>query len=168
MEQNNNTLDDLSEEIYRISQEVPIASIIAIYTTDEVITEYLHKEWNRSESTRAGFRILNILTKNHGFMRFTDMSKKVFRSKCAVSRVVNNLERSGLVRREGVSNDRREKRITITKKGIEYIATTMHQRRIISKQIMSCLNENEMELLISLLKRIRKYIQDKYLVSNIY
>ncbi len=89
------------------------------------------------------------------------MSKKVFRSKCAVSRVVDNLEKAGLVRREQVSNDRREKRISITEKGIEYIEKTMHQRRIISKQIMSCLNEKEMEQLISSLKKIRKHIQGK-------
>ncbi|MBN2401543.1 MAG: MarR family transcriptional regulator [Spirochaetes bacterium] len=161
-DKNENKLAVLSEQINKISKEVPIASVIAIITTDEVIADYLHREWERNESTRAGFRILNILTKNGGFMRFTDMSKKVFRSKCAVSRVVDNLEKTGLVKREMVNDDRREKRIIITKKGIEHIEETMLQRRQISKHIMSCLNEKEMETLISLLKRIRKHIQEKY------
>jgi DNA-binding MarR family transcriptional regulator len=154
-------LEALSEEINRISQEMSISSVIAITVTDEVILDYLHREWNRTESTRAGFRILNILIKNNGFMRFTDMSKKVFRSKCAVSRVVDNLEKAGLVIREQVSNDRREKRISITEKGIEYIDATMHQRREISKHIMEGITEKEIKDLISTLKKIRKNIQLK-------
>ncbi len=158
-------LKALSREINRISQEVQMASVIAINSTEEIIADFQKREWNRTESTRAGFRILNILTKYGGHMRFTDISKKVFRSKCAVSRVINNLEKARLVKREQVSKDRREKRISITEKGIEYIDATMHQRRLIGRQIMSCLNEKEMEQLIYLLKTIRKHIQNNFPVK---
>jgi DNA-binding MarR family transcriptional regulator len=159
---NKTKINALSEVIKGISHEIQMDSIITIRTTDEVILDYLRREWDRNESTMAGFRILNILTKNDGYMRFTDMSKKVFRSKCAVSRVVDNLEKAGLVRREQISNDRREKLISITEKGIEYIEATMLQRRQISKKIMSCLTDKEMEQLTSSLKKIRKHIQQNY------
>lgn len=153
----------LSKEIDRMSKKIPINSVVAIIATAEVINEYLRREWRRSDSTQARFRILNALTRNGGSMRFTDMSKKIFRSKCAVTRTVDNLEKAGLVRRELVDGDRREKRITITEKGIEFIDKTMHQRRVISNEIMSELNEKKMRELINLLRHVRRHVRDLFM-----
>jgi DNA-binding MarR family transcriptional regulator len=99
-------------------------------------------------------------------MRFTDVSKKVFRSKCAVTRAVDNLEKAGLVKRKLMDEDRREKRVAITEKGVEFIDQTMHQRRLISSEIMSDLNENNMNELISLLRHVRRHVRSLFRESD--
>jgi len=156
----------LSREIGKISKEIPISCVVAIIATAEVINEYLRRDWRRSGSTQAGFRILNTLTRNGGSMRFTDLSKKVFRSKCAVTRAVDNLEKAGLVKRKPMDEDRREKRVAITEKGVEFIDQTMHQRRLISSEIMSGLNEKKMNELISLLRHVRRHVRSLFRESD--
>ena len=150
----------LSKELSLILKETPINSVVSIIATADVIAEYLRKELRRSESTQAQFRLLNILIKRNGSARLTDISTMVFRSKCAVTRVVDNLEKARLVKRESTSDDRREKIVTITERGIEFIEKTMQQRRIAAGQIMSCLDNGKMTELISLLKQVRSHVRN--------
>jgi DNA-binding MarR family transcriptional regulator len=156
---NGEKIATLSKELSLILKETPINSVVSIIATADVITEYLRKELRRSESTQAQFRLLNILIRKNGSARLTDMSTMIFRSKCAVTRVVDNLEKARLVKREPARGDRREKIITITEKGIEFIEKTMQQRRMAADQIMSCLDKGKMTELIGLLKQVRGHVR---------
>jgi DNA-binding MarR family transcriptional regulator len=156
---NGEKIATLSKELSLILKETPINSVVSIIATADVINQYLREELRRSESTQAQFRLLNILIKNNGSGRLTDMSTMIFRSKCAVTRVVDNLEKARLVKREPASDDRREKIITITEKGIKFIEKTMQQRRMAADEIMSCLDKERMTELIKLLKQVRGHVR---------
>ena len=88
------------------------------------------------------------------------MSTTIFRSKCAVTKAVDNLEKTKLVIREPIGKDRREKLVTITEKGIEFIEKTMQQRRVAANQIMSCLNNEEMVGLANLLGQVKRHVRN--------
>ena len=157
---NEEKIATLSKELSMILKETPINSVVSVIATADVINEYLRKELRRSESTQAQFRLLNILIKGNGSARLTDMSTMLFRSKCAITRVVDNLEKACLVKRDPASGDRREKNITITEKGIEFIEKTMQQRRMAADKIMSCLDKEKMTDLIGLLKQVRGHVRN--------
>jgi DNA-binding MarR family transcriptional regulator len=156
---NGDKIATLSKELSLMLKETPINSVVSIIATADVINQYLRKELRRSESTQAQLRILNNLIKKNGSARLTDMSEILFRSKCAITRVVDNLEKACLVKREPADGDRREKIITITEKGIKFIEKTMQQRRIAADQIMSCLDEDKMAELIGLLEQVRGHVR---------
>jgi DNA-binding MarR family transcriptional regulator len=59
----------------------------------------------------------------------TEIAKRVFRSKHAVTRAIDVLEKDGLVRRGTVRGDRRIRKVNITRKGLELIQANVDDRR---------------------------------------
>jgi DNA-binding MarR family transcriptional regulator len=158
-DQDSERLVSLSKEINELSEEIPTTAIVDIIATAETIDEYIRREWRRSNSTQAKCRILNVLATQGGSLRLTDLSKKVFRTKFAVKRAVDNLVRDGLVKRELIDDGGRAKQITITKKGVQLIEGTMDLRRSMSKEITAALSTKELVQLSKLLRKTRKHVR---------
>lgn len=151
-------IGSLSKEIIVLSKDMRANVLQAVMSTADVALEYLRIELKRSDSSRTRFGILNVLITHDGRMNLTDISRRVFRSKYTVTRVVDKLEKKGLVKRESVLGDRRIKSITITRKGIHFIRKTMPRRKKISDETTSCLDQEQMVTLVNLLKQVRKHL----------
>lgn len=80
------------------------------------------------------------------------------RAKYSTTRVIDTLVKEGLVTREITDGDLRAKKITITKKGIEFIEETMPNRQKITDEVMSCLTRNQMISLMGLLKKLKSHL----------
>jgi DNA-binding MarR family transcriptional regulator len=88
----------------------------------------------------------------------TELSKGVFRSKHAITRAVDSLEKEGLVAREGIGTDRRTRRVAITKEGLDVIKQAMPYRQEVSSTAMSCLSEQQAQEFNAALRQLRKHI----------
>ena len=93
-------------------------------------------------------------------MTSTDIDRRVFRSKHAVTRAIDVLEKDGLVRRGAIHGDRRLRKVNITRRGLKLIAFNMDDRREIGRRAMSCLTQRQSEELRVILKRLRKHLLD--------
>jgi DNA-binding MarR family transcriptional regulator len=98
----------------------------AIFTTFDIIDNYVRLSLQDEEISRAGNSILHILISNGGSMTATEISKLVWRSKYATVRVIDTLERDGYVTRTPPENtgDRRKKIVAITAKGVALFEKT--------------------------------------------
>ena len=93
---------------------------------------------------------------NGGSLSPTDISRKIFRTKYAVTFQIDSLVKMGLVRRRQKNSDRRSKVVTITKKGLELMKlySKRGQNRY-SKDIFSNLDKEEIMALSSIMYKIR-------------
>jgi DNA-binding MarR family transcriptional regulator len=153
------TIDSLAEEIRSQARDLKVYTFLSFVYTTEIIDKYLDIELGGQPITRAGFNILHHLILNDGTMIPTEISKKIWRSKHAVTKVIDTLEKQGLVKRVAGedSGDRRLRRISITRKGLNLVkkATTGSRERI-SQQLFRGLSQEEIELFNKMLKQLRK------------
>ena len=88
----------------------------------------------------------------------TGLSGRALRSKHAITRAIDSLEQQGLVRREGIGEDRRVRKVAITAKGLDVVKKTMADRRELGLRAMSCLGKEETQTFSATLKRLRKHM----------
>ena len=121
-----NKIETLAKKSRKMSLEPAVRAYKAIFTTFDVIDNYVRLSLHDEEVSRAGKSIIHILINNGGSMTATEISKHVWRSKYATIRVIDTLERDGYVTRKqpGNDGDRRKKIVTITEKGVELFEKT--------------------------------------------
>jgi DNA-binding MarR family transcriptional regulator len=151
-------IEPLAAEIREQASELQGEIFLSFSYTADVFNRHLDVELAKRDSSRTRFGILHNLITHGGSMTPTEIAKRVFRSKHAVTRAIDVLEKDGLVRRGAVRGDRRLRRVSITRKGLKLIATNMYDRREMSQQAMSCLNQRQSEELKVILERFRKHL----------
>ena len=126
-----------------------------LYTSD-IINKYLDTQLAHEKVTRAGFGVLHFLVLNGGSMIPTTISKKTARSKYSVTRVVDTLEKLGLVERLSSGGDRRTRRIGITPKGLETVKnSTLATRQALCDDIFRTLTDENIVEMDSILREVR-------------
>lgn len=104
------------------------------------------------------FAVLLLLDGEAGW-RLTDLSERLLVDKSTITRIVDRLERAGLVRREADPDDRRVQRVALTGQGRETRdrARAAHERSI--ERRMGALDTDEQRQLLALLTRLRDGLQ---------
>ena len=88
-------------------------------------------------------------------LRGVDLGRQLLKSAGYVSRVIDNAERQGLVKRQLDPDDRRAQRISLTKAGEDALAVVVPRvLEVLDQTIYSALSETEVETLNDLLDRI--------------
>ncbi len=81
--------------------------------------------------TLPQYRVLKALDEEHD-LRLTALSTMLLRAKSTITRIVDQLERDGLVTRTSDTDDRRAQRLALTPAGLELLkqARTAHENAI--------------------------------------
>jgi len=80
----------------------------------------------------------------------TQLAELMFRSKHSVTKIVDNLEKEGLIVRDFSSKDRRVTRVKVTDAGLEYVKNNLNKGDKRAKQVMDCLDIAEQKTLVAL------------------
>jgi DNA-binding MarR family transcriptional regulator len=155
----------INDDIARIAtdmraqhSDVTVHTFLLIESTYDVINRYFNLCSGQHAVSQSGLKVLNMLILHGGGMIQTEISKKVFRSKHSVSKVVYTLENHGLVKIHPVGDDRRKKEVRITPKGMAVAEKgSIYARERISKEVLAPLNKKERTLMHDMLKRIREH-----------
>jgi DNA-binding MarR family transcriptional regulator len=92
-----------------------------------------------------------------GRLRLSDLASAVHLTRSGVTRLVNRLEKAGLLRREGDTHDRRGSYAIVTHRGRDQLrrARVVFDRAV-TEHFGSCLNDKEAETLNAVLSRMAK------------
>ena len=132
--------------------------VFLLYTSD-ILNKYLEIHMKKSGFNQIRYNILGNLITHGGRMKPTDISKRVFRSKTTLTRVIDGMEKDGLVKREPIGEDRRTREVTITSEGVRLIEDTMPVRRKVTDMAMSCLNKEQTGQLDTILTQFRRHLR---------
>lgn len=105
--------------------------------------------------TATQMSVLRQLEQGEG-CRLTTLSKRVMRSKSAITRIIDSLEEKGLVARVGDPDDRRAQRVVLTGEGREFRDGVSRQHLQSLAQRFEVLEEGEQQALTGLLKKLRE------------
>ena len=148
----------LANDIRAQASDLRFDNFLSFIYTAEIVNKFVDSVLRKHGANRTWMNILHILITHGGTMTPTELSRRVFRSKHAITRAVDSLEQQGLVRREGIGEDRRVRKVTITGKGLGVVKKTMPNRRDLGLRAMSCLGKEEAQTFGATLRRLRKHI----------
>jgi DNA-binding MarR family transcriptional regulator len=106
--------------------------------------------------TRPQYVLLMILSPDGQGQRLTTLSQRLLYSKSQITRLVDQLEQKGLVKRVVDPHDRRAQQVTLTPVGVELRtkAEAVHQQSL--QKRLGILNEEEQQQLGLLLGKLRE------------
>lgn len=154
----NDELQSMADEIREQAAQLRVLTFLSFVYTSEVINRYMDIELARYPVSRTGFSVLHNLVLHGGTMKPTMLSERMFRSKHAITRVVDNLEKLGFVKRESIGNDRRVREVSITKEGLTFVkeSRAVGQQRL-GSLLLTPLKHGQIEELGVMMKQIREH-----------
>jgi DNA-binding MarR family transcriptional regulator len=153
-------LETLSNDIQILAKDLRYDNLLHFASTADTMHRYLDIVLVKYAIKQTYYNILHSLITRGGVMTPTELSKRVYRSKHAITRAVDTMEREGLVVREGIGIDRRTRKVAITRKGLEAVKKSTLARQTISHDTMSCFNEQQSEDFNAALRQLRKHLLD--------
>ncbi len=114
---------------------------------------------NGLDLSKEQWSVLKRLNVNDGQPQ-NDLAFITHRDKTSMTRLVNTMESKGLVVRKSDENDRRVNRIFLTDYGKEVVEKVQPIMYDLIPAVQDTLTEEEIETLITALKKIRKKISD--------
>jgi DNA-binding MarR family transcriptional regulator len=152
-------ISSMAREIRAQARDVNVDTVLSYLYTSDVINRYLDLVLQDNNISRSGLSVLHNLILNHGSMIPTDISRKTFRSKYSVTRVIDTLEKQGLVRCCPAGRDRRTRRIDITRKGLRIVENaTIDARERISRNIFHDLDKESLAEFNGALRKVRRHV----------
>jgi len=151
-------LQSMADEIREQAAQLRVMTLLSLIQTADVVNRYLDIELARYPVGRTGFSVLHNLVLHGGTMTPTKLSERIFRSKHAITRVVDKLEKLGFVKRGNLGNDRRVRKVNITKEGLIFVKESQAagQQRV-GHKLLHPLDQNQIETLRTTMKQIREH-----------
>ncbi len=162
----NHDIQSMADEIREQAAQLRVLTLLSFIYTSDVVNRYLDIEVARYPVGRTGFSVLHNLVLHGGTMTPTSLSQRVFRSKHAVTRVVDKLESLSFVERDAIGADRRVRKVSITKEGLSFVKKSQAtgQQRM-GQILLSTLDRKQIESLGEMMKKIREHALT--LINNI-
>jgi DNA-binding MarR family transcriptional regulator len=143
------------EDIETIHQEILSMHLSRLIAFSDVIIRYMHLRIQGD--TRSWLRvnaIMFIITRG-GKLTPTQIAKLLLRSRNSVSKLIDGLEKDGLVRRYHTKEDRRTVYVEVTSNGLSFIMARLKVIKSLEKEIRTCLDDHELETLVDLTRKLR-------------
>jgi DNA-binding MarR family transcriptional regulator len=145
---------DVEGRSFRTSILYWIGSLEALANTHFV------KEMGGPKSIVARWRTLSILAEAE-CMTITALAENTFIERSALSRLLEIMERDGLVKRRARASDKRITEISITKKGTKTFLTMLPIRREIFKRAAKGLESRDVETLMRNIQHLARNLHDQ-------
>jgi MarR family transcriptional repressor of emrRAB len=147
--------------IETIRQEILAMHLSRLIAFSDVINRYLHLRIQGD--TRSWLRVntvLFIITRG-GKLTPTQLAKLLLRSKTNVSKLIDGLEKDGLVRRYYTREDRRTVYVEVTSAGLSFIMDKLNVIKSLEEEIRSCLDDGELQTIVDLTRKLRLKLIEK-------
>jgi DNA-binding MarR family transcriptional regulator len=154
-------IQSLATKIKKMSSSLKYNTGLQLMYTGLLMDRYINLKASEYDQNRSRLDIMHTLITHEGVLKPSDISKMTFRTKQAVTKVVDGLINDGLVTREPEGKDRRTKKVIITGKGVELVMKSLPTTKAISQESMPALTTNEMKQLNDILKQVRNHILEQ-------
>lgn len=157
-EKYDDSLESLASDIRAMGANLRFNAGVQLHSAGLLLDKYIDMGVRRYGLNRSRFEVMSTLIIHDGTLKPTDLSKMLFRSKQNITGIIDGLEREGLVEREVVGQDRRTRKVIITRKGLDLIRANLLHTQEIHNSSMPALSEEESQTLMTTLRMVRKHL----------
>jgi MarR family transcriptional regulator, organic hydroperoxide resistance regulator len=152
--------NQISEELKKISNQVSEQKFRLCVGFADVTNRYCEITMKTDNISPLHAIAMWYLVCAGGISTPTKLAEKMFRSKHSVTKIVDNLEKEGLIIRDFSSRDRRVTQIRMTPAGLEYIKENNIIASEHAKLVMDCLDADQQKTLLELMNIVKKRMTD--------
>lgn len=152
----------LHEEIHR---PVPYASIeqealANLLRVGDQLDNWLSRFFREHGLTLSRYNVLRSLSLADRPLTCGEIGERMIQVVPAITSLVDQLEKQGLVKRERCADDRRVVHVCITKQGRKLVDDALKLLPAVESRLLSKLTQQEMKSLVRLLERVRGSIAE--------
>ncbi|MFC1890971.1 MarR family winged helix-turn-helix transcriptional regulator [Thermodesulfobacteriota bacterium] len=151
-------VNDIEE---KLNDKTPLGILMSILTSFDTLNRYLELELMQYDVTPIRFRVMSALYKEGTEMTPSEIAKSVFRAKNSITSVINKMVKQGVVNKNNSDTDGRSVNIAITEKGWQEANMLQPVAQQVSREILSCLDKDQVDSLINILRTIRNHVSEK-------
>jgi DNA-binding MarR family transcriptional regulator len=146
--------------IETIRGEILAMHLSRLIVFSDVINRYLHLRIKDDISWLRVSAVLFIITRG-GKLTPTQLANLMLRSRNSVTKLIEGLEKDGLVRRYHARKDRRTVYVEVTSAGLSFTMTRLKAITSLEEEIRSCLDDGELQTLVDLSRKLRLKLIEK-------
>jgi len=146
--------------IEAIRQEIMAMHLSRLVAFSDVINRYLKIRTKGDISWLRVNAILFIITRG-GKLTPSQLADLMLRSRNSVTKLLEGLEKDGLIRRYHPKNNRRTVYAEATSEGLSFIMTKLKVVTALEEEIRSCLDDGELKTLVNLTRKLRLELIEK-------
>lgn len=158
-------VESLAKNIRVFAKKLRVDAFLSLIEVSDLVKKYAEIYTSQKPTSTSGYNVLNVIILSGGKSTATDISKQVFRSRYTVTRLIDTLEKQGLVGRKPTKNDRRMKFVYITKKGVDLVEkASADMREAVINKALNPLDRESVQELNKSLKMLKSHLI--YLISQ--
>ena len=151
-------IEETAEIMRAHHNDITVHTFLLLDSAAFVVNRYVELNSSKKKFSQSAYKVLNMLIIQGGSMTPTELSKKVFRSKHSISKVIFTLEKYGLIKILPVDGDRRKKEVRIMAKGLELAKKgNIFIREQRSHEVLGVLSDKEKKFMHDILARVRSH-----------
>ncbi|WP_308634884.1 MarR family winged helix-turn-helix transcriptional regulator [Paenibacillus silvisoli] len=124
------------------------------------LSALLQHRLSHYDITTEQWSVLNQIYRQPGMIQ-KDIADRVGKDKPTTTRILDLLERKGLIRKQAGEQDRRSFLVFCTEQGETIMHETTPIEDSVSAEVRTCMNEEEHALLMELLSRIHRHASEQ-------
>jgi MarR family transcriptional regulator, 2-MHQ and catechol-resistance regulon repressor len=131
---------------------------LVLMQTSKAIQERIRDEMTKNKLSITEFSVLEVLYLK-GKQTIQQIGHSILISSGSMTYVIDKLEEKGLLNRNDCPNDRRVIHVTLTNDGMHLLKKIMPKHQELVDYIFGSLNNEETQIMVSLLKKISKRVE---------
>lgn len=158
-----------AKEIKSVNDQIINMQIPRIIFFGDVISRYAQTILKNKVSWLRTSVLIFIITRG-GSLTPGQITRIMLRRKFSITKLIDGLEKDGLVKRFKNNNDRRGTHVKVTSEGLNYVISNLSNLKEAERELKSWLNDGQLENLAASIRILReKYItkiSERYDHSN--
>lgn len=137
----------------------PHEAMLSVYYTAARLRKRAGELFRHFNLTDVQYNVLSLLVYEggeKGGLTQVELSRMMLVNRANITTLIDRMEKAGLVIRKSIPNDRRYNIIQITQHGEDKYHEVAGTYGKVVAELMSCLNEDELTSVISLLQKVRE------------
>ena len=147
------------DEIKSTAKLIRNQEFIHLASLADMVDRFVDMSYRPGTTSRLTLNALNILVAHGGCLTPTELSRRMYRSKHSITKVVDSLEKEGFIIRDSNTPDRRVTLIRVTAKALGILAHDLTSSPIAQYDVMKCLSPEEKEQLGILVEKLRRELK---------
>lgn len=141
-----------------MGRQCPNHTFLMLMQTSRTIQDRIREDMVKNNLSITDFSVLEVLY-HKGKQTIQQIGKSILISSGSMTYVIDKLEKKGLLERTDCPNDRRAIHVNLTPAGNELMEKIMPEHELFVKSIFSSLEEEEVDTLGKLLKKVKDTVE---------
>jgi DNA-binding MarR family transcriptional regulator len=148
------------DEIEKVNSRIRSLQMPRIIAFSDVVNRYTQIILKNKVSWLRASALIFLITRG-GSLTPSQLARIMLRSNYSITKLIDGLEKDGLVKRSPDGRDRRSINIEVTSEGLNYVTSSLGKTVTAERELNSWLEKEELERLAPTIRKLRDKLIEK-------